>query len=219
MAQANREHQLHCLMKEKKLFRWGCLGMLLQQTYISPPESSKNSSFLNLRAMKLRIYHLLYSVLAFTGCFPTVKVAGQFSDQEFNQMAEQMAEGKVPEITPDALRPSYYLLDTRERAEFDVSHLKDARWVGYSGFDLKSVADLPKDATIVVYCSVGYRSERIGEKLQKAGFQQVKNLKGGIFGWVNLGKPVVNNDEEPIETVHGYDEKWAKWVKRGKTIW
>ena len=42
--------------------------------------------------------------------------------------------------------------------------------VGFKDFDLSMVDDLPKDAIIVTYCSVGYRSERIGEKLKKAGF-------------------------------------------------
>jgi len=41
------------------------------------------------------------------------------------------------------------LLDTRSYQEYKVSHLQDARWVGYDDFTVSKVADLPKDTTIV----------------------------------------------------------------------
>lgn len=56
-----------------------------------------------------------------------------------------------------------YLLDDREQRKFEVSHLANARFVGYNDFSLDRVADIPKDSTILVYCSVGYRSEKVGE--------------------------------------------------------
>ncbi len=168
------------------------------------------------------IFHFLCTIFLFSSCFPTVKVAGQFTEQEFADMADQMAKGKVTDLTVDELiqasAPSAVLLDTRERKEYDVSHLADARWVGFKDFDLSRVDDLPKDAFIVTYCSVGYRSERIGEKLQKAGFQNVVNLKGGIFDWVNKGYPVVDGQGQPVQQVHGYDERWGKWVKGGMVV-
>jgi rhodanese-related sulfurtransferase len=59
-------------------------------------------------------------------------------------------------------------------------------------FSEEVVADLPREAPVIVYCSVGYRSEKIGEKLQKLGFQNVHNLYGGIFQWKNDGFEVLN---------------------------
>lgn len=175
----------------------------------------------NIIAMK-HIFQFLCTIFLFSSCFPTVKVAGQFTEQEFAEMADQMAKGKVTDLTVDELKqvsaPTAVLLDTRERNEFDVSHLADARWVGFKDFDLSRVDDLPKDAVIVTYCSVGYRSERIGEKLQKAGFQNVVNLKGGIFDWVNKGNSVVDGQGQPVKQVHGYDEKWGKWLKKGRAV-
>ncbi len=169
------------------------------------------------------IFHFSSAIFLLTSCFPSVKVAWLFTDQEFSDMAEQMSKGPVEDITIKELKQgdlaNIVLLDTRERNEYDVSHLANARWVGFDEFDLSSVADLPKDANIVTYCSVGYRSERIGEKLQKAGFQNVANLKGGIFDWVNQGNPVVDGQGLPVQQVHGFNEKWGKWVKRGRVVY
>ena len=111
------------------------------------------------------------------------------------------------------------LLDTREPAEFDVSHLPHARLVGYDDFDMDSVAAIPKQDTIIVYCSVGYRSERIGEKLQKAGYQHVFNLYGGIFNWKNKDGVVVNARNDTTEKVHTYNKSWSRFLKKGIKVY
>ena len=93
----------------------------------------------------------------------------------------------VPYIQGDALFGMHHitLLDARELEEFEVSHLKDAIWVGAKAFKTDSVSAIIKDknTAIVVYCSIGVRSEKIGEKLIAAGYTNVKNLYGGIFEW------------------------------------
>lgn len=109
-------------------------------------------------------------------------------------------------------------LDTRERSEFDVSHIKGAKWVGYDTFSLERVKGLPKDRPIVVYCSVGARSQEIGQKLQKAGFTQVYNLYGGIFHWVNEGKPVYSGGVQ-TQNVHAYNLAWGIWLTKGEKVY
>ena len=108
-------------------------------------------------------------------------------------------------------------LDTREKEEFDVSHIKSAQWVGYETFSLESVKNLPKDQPIIVYCSVGARSQDIGKRLQKAGFKQVYNLYGGIFHWVNEGKPVYAGDRQ-TSRIHTYNSIWGIWVDKGDKV-
>ncbi len=133
-----------------------------------------------------------------------------------------MASGKVQEITIDQVRQKLaevVLLDTREREEYEVSHITNARWVGYDDFRLERIHNLPKDTTIVLYCSVGYRSERIGEQLQKEGYDRVYNLYGSLFKWVNEGHPVVDGGGRQTEKVHGYDKNWSKWLKRGEIVY
>jgi rhodanese-related sulfurtransferase len=112
-----------------------------------------------------------------------------------------------------------YFLDTREKEEFEVSHLKNARNVGYIWFDMRRVYDIPKDATIIVYCSVGYRSEKIGEKLLKYGYKNVYNLYGSIFEWANKGNPLYKSSGVQTTEIHTYNKTWARWVERGTKVY
>jgi rhodanese-related sulfurtransferase len=117
----------------------------------------------------------------------------------------------------DRLNASVFL-DTREKEEFEVSHIQGAQWVGFDEFDLKSIQDLDKTKPIVVYCSIGARSQAIGKKLQEAGFLQVYNLYGGIFHWVNEGLPVYSNGVM-TNKVHAYNKAWGIWLSQGEKVY
>jgi len=112
------------------------------------------------------------------------------------------------------------LLDARELKEFQVSHLKNAICVGYDNFDLKAtIKQFPnKQQDIVVYCSLGIRSEDIAEQLQNAGYTNVKNLYGGIFEWKNKNFPIIDADDNETEQVHTFSKEWSKWLKNGIKI-
>jgi rhodanese-related sulfurtransferase len=148
-------------------------------------------------------------------------MAQSTSPAAYQAMLRDLYRHTVPCVMPQALdsmaRP-YVLLDTRARAEYDVSHLPGARWVGYEAFDPKRVADLAHDQPILVYCSVGYRSERIGEQLLQLGFTRVENLYGGIFEWKHAGHAVVNQQEQPTERIHTYNQQWSQWLRTGEKV-
>ena len=86
------------------------------------------------------------------------------------------------------------LLDSRELIEYETSHLKNAVHVGYDEFNIETVTNqlTDKSTTIVVYCSLGIRSEDIAEQLKKKGYTNVYNLFGGIFEWKNKDFTVYN---------------------------
>ncbi len=113
------------------------------------------------------------------------------------------------------------LLDARKKYEFEVSHLKNAIWVGYSSFEQETVNALiqDKNTPIIVYCSIGVRSEDIGEKLLKAGYTNVKNLYGGIFEWKNQDKEVYNNNAVKTDSVHAFDKLWGKLLTKGTKVY
>lgn len=96
--------------------------------------------------------------------------------------------------------PKPVLIDVRTAEEFEVSHLAGARRVEPDA----TTISLPKDAAIVTYCSVGYRSAKFAQRLQDAGFTNVRNLDGSIFQWANEGRAV-----EPGKKVHPYNKKWG----------
>lgn len=110
------------------------------------------------------------------------------------------------------------LLDTRSPNEFRVSHLEGATFVNFDDFQIKQIKT-PPTQEIILYCSVGYRSERIAEKLREAGFTNVKNLYGGIFAWKNDGYPLVKNKDTPTDEVHAYNQFWGIWLKRGIKVY
>lgn len=114
---------------------------------------------------------------------------------------------------------SAILLDTREPNEFEVSHIPYAKCVGYDDFEMSSLGGISKQDTLIVYCSVGYRSERIGEKLQEAGYKHVYNLYGGIFNWKNHDGKLVTNSNEPTEKVHTYNKSWSRFLKKGEKVY
>jgi rhodanese-related sulfurtransferase len=146
---------------------------------------------------------------------------GQVESRAFQAVIESMLKKTVPTISVGEVKreENLILLDTRSKREFEVSHLKYARWVGYDEFNLNRVKDLPKNAPIVVYCSIGVRSEQIGEKLKKAGFTNVKNMYGSIFEWVNQGNPVYDKNDKLTRKIHGFDKSWGIWCKEGEKVY
>ena len=115
----------------------------------------------------------------------------------------------------DSSRVSPLLLDAREPEEYAVSHLPGALRVDPDASPDALADTLPDehDRPVVVYCSVGYRSARIADRLETAGFRDVRNLTGSIFQWANEGRPVVR-DGEPVREVHPYDAVWGRLLDR-----
>jgi len=153
---------------------------------------------------------LICAILALVG----INLASCAQHETFDEMATAMAGDKVPTVrVGEFAADSVLFLDTRQRKEFDISHIEGAQFQDYDSFKAKKLKDVDKDQPIVVYCSVGYRSGKVGEKLLKAGYTKVYNLYGGIFEWTNQGNTVVN-DAGPTNDVHGYNEKWSKWITK-----
>ncbi|MCF4100840.1 rhodanese-like domain-containing protein [Gillisia sp. M10.2A] len=113
------------------------------------------------------------------------------------------------------------VLDAREEEEFEVSHLKKALFVGYSTFSTKEISHLitNKSALIVVYCSLGIRSETISEKLKNAGYTNIRNLYGGIFEWKNKGYAVFDANGKETEKIHAFSKHWSKYLTNGEKVY
>ena len=145
------------------------------------------------------------------------------AQQSIPKVLERLNDDTVDYISVEDIQKidTLLLLDAREKKEFDVSHLKNAIWVGYDEFDIhKVLQELPnKEKPIVVYCSIGVRSEDIGEKLKKAGYTNVKNLYGGIFEWKNKGYPVYDETQHETEKVHAYSNYWGRFLTNGEKVY
>lgn len=113
----------------------------------------------------------------------------------------------APDLSPPLL------LDVRTEAEFAVSRLRGAVRVDPEAPDLAFLDTLARDAPIVAYCSVGYRSSKLVRTLREKGFTNVSNLEGSIFQWANEGRPVYR-DGKRVRQVHPYDRVWGMLLQK-----
>ena len=150
--------------------------------------------------------------------------AETIAQKNLNQLLKQYNDKGVPYITVEELampKTEAILLDSREPKEYKVSHIKGATCVGYDNFNIDSIQKIypNKNEKIVVYCSLGIRSETVGEKLKKAGYTNVYNLYGGIFEWKNKDFTVIDSEEKETEKVHTFNKEWSKWLKKGEKVY
>lgn len=102
-------------------------------------------------------------------------------------------------------------LDARELAEYQVSHLPNALMIGYDKPDFSILDSLDRQRPVVVYCTIGYRSERIAKKLRDRGFPSAYNLYGSIYAWTLAGLPLENAEGKTTRKVHTYNKKWGTY--------
>ncbi|HVN42994.1 MAG TPA: rhodanese-like domain-containing protein [Steroidobacteraceae bacterium] len=82
-----------------------------------------------------------------------------------------------------------FLLDVRSPEEFAAGHVPGAVNIPHDQL-LKRLADVPKDADVVLYCRSGHRSALAAEVLLAHGYQRLAHLEGDMDGWVANGRPV-----------------------------
>ena len=146
-----------------------------------------------------------------------------FAQDSISELLKKYNSESIPYITVQELAKSKtntILLDTREQSEFEVSHIKDGIYVGYDDFKIETIIDkiTDKSTQIVLYCSLGVRSEDIAEQLKKEGYTNVFNLFGGIFEWKNNDFKVYNSEGE-TENVHAFSKEWSPWLLKGNKIY
>ena len=117
-------------------------------------------------------------------------------------------------------KDTYLIVDTRKKEEFNVSHIPNAIWSGEKLNDSAFAKAYPDNSQlIVVYCSIGVRSEKFGESLQNIGYKNVYNLYGSIFSWKDKGYTVLNKKGNPSDSIHVYSREWSKYVKTGIKVY
>ncbi|WP_232424875.1 rhodanese-like domain-containing protein [Algoriphagus resistens] len=138
----------------------------------------------------------------------------------YKTLLSTLYDSDFPVLKPDQIidLDDFQILDTREKEEFETSHLMDAEWVGYETFSMENVAKLHKDQPVLVYCTVGARSQEIGKKLREAGFKEVYNLYGGLIEWVNEEKPIYQGGSL-TNKVHTYSKSWGVWLIKGEQVY
>jgi len=80
------------------------------------------------------------------------------------------------------------LVDVREPYEREIVSLANTHEIPLDELE-ERLRELPTDREIVVYCRSGARSARAARALREAGFGRVRNLEGGVLGWIDEVDP------------------------------
>ena len=113
------------------------------------------------------------------------------------------------DVKADPAKQGPQILDARTLPEFTVSHLPGARHV-LLGMDLAEMGlfttpenrDAELKRPIVCYCTVGYESSELIERLKRLGFTRVQMLEGGVFRWANESRSLVGASGASVKVVH-----------------
>jgi len=98
-------------------------------------------------------------------------------------------EGKVEGIQASEVRgkletskENFQVLDVREEDEVKAKRIPNSTWIPYGELK-KRLSELDKAKEIAVHCESGLRSYKACLKLQHEGFENVKNIDGGMLCW------------------------------------
>lgn len=140
-------------------------------------------------------------------------------DQEFAAKLEEInAITKARQVSADELQArlkkgeKIVVLDVREPQEREVSALPGSRLALPSEVRTMPLEDIPADATVVTYCTAGYRSGFAAVILEGRLGRPVYTLNGGIIDWYNRGGTVVDPSGKPVNRVDGVEEPWTSYV-------
>lgn len=109
---------------------------------------------------------------------------------------------------------NYILLDVRSSEESKVSQIPNS----ITKEEFEKNKESYRGKKIVTYCTIGVRSSKYAQELEKQGFEAA-NLKESILGWTHRKLPLVNNQGRPTKKVHVYGEAWNLVSKEYEGIW
>ena len=107
---------------------------------------------------------------------------------------------QVPSVTADQVAPGVYLLDVREPDEWEAGHAPDAHHLPMMEIPAR-MAEVPTDREVVVVCRSGGRSGQVVSYLMGNGWDNVRNLDGGMQAWAGEGREVVSENGQPARVL------------------
>jgi rhodanese-related sulfurtransferase len=117
-----------------------------------------------------------------------------------------MTTNAIASLTPQELSecdPAPLLVDVRSAVEFRAGHAPGARnlslprimvglGLGWRWLLPDWFQEQDREAAIALICLTSHRSPLAAQQLQRAGFQQVINIAGGMMAWQKQGLPTVS---------------------------
>lgn len=107
-----------------------------------------------------------------------------------NQNFKQLNANQAVQLIND---DNTICIDVREDKEITTGGIKGAIHIPSGQISSRmSELDKYKNNPILVYCRSGSRSASICKQLDKAGFENLANLSGGIIAWETAKLPIVS---------------------------
>jgi rhodanese-related sulfurtransferase len=103
---------------------------------------------------------------------------------------------QIPAVAADQVGQDAYLLDVREDDEWTAGHAPGAYHVPMMEIPAR-MGEVPNDADVVVVCRSGGRSSQVVAYLMNNGWDNVRNLDGGMHQWAAAGRPMVSEGNNP----------------------
>ena len=132
------------------------------------------------------------------GTHPTVTKLIDY--EQFCGVAPHQVAAAAPAVTSaDALTPrelkseldrgeQVVIVDVREPQEFQINRLPGSILIPLGDLP-KRYVELDPNANIVTQCKSGMRSAKAQDLLRSKGFTRVRNLTGGVLGWIDQVDP------------------------------
>jgi len=102
------------------------------------------------------------------------------STPELIRHTNRMSVTDLEEHLMRADRPD--LLDVRAPHEWETRHIVDSRNIPLQHLSTR-LSEIPRDHTIAVYCSSGYRSSIAASLLDYHDYENIVDLVGGFEAW------------------------------------
>ena len=134
--------------------------------------------------------------------------------EEYRSDFPDALEIDVEELVDLRLRDEVVLVDVREAEERAVSMIPGA--ITKEAFEART-----KDfdgKTIVVHCTIGYRSGKYVEGLMADGIEAY-NLRGSILSWAHADQVFVDSDGNETRRVHVYGKQWDLLPVGYEAVW
>jgi rhodanese-related sulfurtransferase len=110
------------------------------------------------------------------------------------------------------------ILDTRTRAEYNISRLKKARRMGYNDFMIERVWMINRQSRVILYSTTGKRALVVAQYLILMGFRDLHILDGSLIGWVNEGRDLYDAEKLKTTKVHVGEKKNMTLLKVGEGV-
>lgn len=91
-----------------------------------------------------------------------------------------------PEQIPRDDWKKFFVIDARDKGQFDKSHIPGAVHIEWRQV-LAKRNEIPKDKPVLIYCNAGTLSAQAGFALRLAGYENVRILQGGMSEWQAKG--------------------------------